>query len=704
MTEPGKKSNPGRLCAVIVIIILWCGVIGARLIQLQILQHSEYKQQALKLQQATRSVLAPRGAIYDSHMDELASSVPVSSVFAEPRRIPDAAGKEAAARSLADVLGLDFGELRSKMLDPARQTFTVVKRRIDPKDEARVEALGIDGVWLAEESMRVYPNRELACQVLGFANFNGDGGAGVEMQYDKDLKGSQGQMSFDVDAHGRSFRGKVEKPPVQGHSLVLSIDKSIQYIADRELAIGVQNASAAYGTAIVMESDTGRILALSCYPGYNCNSYNDYSPDFWRNRAVSDYFEPGSTFKVVVAAAALEAGLTRPDETIDCQMGSMTVGRHVFHDHKPYGWLTFNEILEFSSNIGAAKLGLRLKEEGLFDALKRFGFGTRTGIDLPGEIVGLVRDLNQWSSLSVPAISFGQEVGVTAVQILDAINAVANGGYLVKPSVVDRIIDENGELVRINRSESDRKRIMRPETAAAVREAFEGVVLRGTGRKAALDGYRAAGKTGTAQKIVNGSYSSTKYVASFIGFAPLPKPRITVLVQIDEPRGGIYGGDISAPIFRAIAQEALLQLHVAPDRTLPLVMPKINQAIAADAEDFLPDATPVLPVAARNLPDENAPAEDVVTLRVAKAYVNVPDFTGMSKRAAIDLCREIGIKLQPTGAGNAVFQLPPPGTSIPLGDACTVTFARGKPAKTGTSAAAAGNAIAAAGHARAVKR
>jgi cell division protein FtsI (penicillin-binding protein 3) len=676
MAETRKQGNPIRVFVVIGGIFLWCGIICARLVQLQVIRHEEFVQQALQRQQVTRSVLAPRGVIYDSHMDELATSVSVSTVVAEPRNIGDKI-KE-AARGLAAILNLDYEELLAKMTDPARQSFMVVQRRIDPKDEARIESLGIKGVYLVEESMRAYPNRELACQVLGFVNMIGDGGAGVEIQYDQELKGVPGQISFDVDARRRSFRGKIEKPPVQGHSLVLSIDKSIQYIAERELAAGVQNASAARGTAIVMETNTGRILALATYPSYNCNTYNDYSPDFWRNRAISDFIEPGSTFKVVVATAALEEKLTQPDEQIDCQMGTITVSNHVFHDHQAYGLLTFNEILEKSSNIGAAKLGLRLGEERLYEALRTFGFGTKTGIDLPGEIVGLVRHWKQWSGLSVAAISFGQEVGVTSLQIMNAINAIANGGYRVCPSVVDRIIDQDGNLVRVNKT--DPIRIMRPETAAAVRNAFEGVVLRGTGRKAALEGYRAAGKTGTAQKIVDGHYSSTKYVASFIGFSPLPQPRITVLVQIDEPKGGIYGGDISAPIFRAIAQEALLQLRVPPDQTAPLKTPKVNPAIAVDAEDFRPDATPVLPVAAHTENNEDSKNQnETITVRVATANVAVPDFHGMSKRTAVELCQDLGLAIQTSGTGTAVFQLPQAGTLVPMGDLCTVTFALAKP-------------------------
>lgn len=676
MTEQRKHSNPTRVAMVIGGIFLWSGIIFARLAQLQILRHDEFVQLALQRQQITRSVLAPRGVIYDCHMDELATSVGVSTVVAEPRRIKNVA---AAAQALASILNMDFEELRTRMSDPARQTFMVVKRRIDPKDEGRIEALDIDGVYLVEESMRVYPNRQLACQTLGFVNMNGDGGAGIEMQYDQELKGTQGLISFNVDARRRSFRGKVEKPPSQGHCLILSLDRSIQYIAERELAAGVQNAGAADGMAIVMESDTGRILALAGYPDFNCNAYNDYSPDFWRNRAVSDLFEPGSTFKVVVATAALEAGLTRSDEQIDCQMGLITVAKHVFHDHKPYGTLTFTEVLEYSSNIGAAKLGLRLGEHRLYEALRTFGFGSKTGIDLPGEIVGLVRDWRQWSSMSVAAISFGQGIGVTSMQILTAINAIANGGYRVRPSVVDRVIDENGDLVRSNAPE--RTRIMRPETAAAVTDAFEGAVLRGTGQQAALEGYRAAGKTGTAQEIVNGRYSNTDYVASFIGFAPVPQPRITVLVQINKPKGTIYGGDVAAPVFSRITQEALLQLHVPPDRTVLPRAQKIDATLASDSEDFLPDATPDLPLAAPAEKSDDLNRDGTITVRVAGAKITVPDFSGMSKRSVVERCQELGIKVQTSGAGNAVFQLPAAGTLIPAGDTCSVTFARSMPGR-----------------------
>jgi cell division protein FtsI (penicillin-binding protein 3) len=668
MPETKNGSKTVRTAIVILGVTFWSFLILVRLIQLQFFERKSYAEKASERQQVTRSILPPRGVIYDCHMDELAISVPVSTVVAEPRRIKDI---PAAVQSIAAELGLkNPKELLGRMMDPSHNAYLVIQHRIDPNAEKRIEALGIDGVYFIEESMRAYPSRELACQTLGFVNRNGDGTYGLEQQYDKDLKGKEGVFSVDVDALRRPFGVKAYKPPVQGRSLVLSLDKSIQFIADRELAAGVKKAQAKSGIAIVMESDTGRIIALSNYPVFNANNFNKYGADLWRNRAISDVFEPGSTFKVVVAAAALEAGLTRPTELIDCQMGSITIGRHVFHDHKPYGLLTFSQILEFSSNVGATKLGLRLGEQRLYEALRNFGFGSKSGIDLPGEVVGIVRDWHNWSGLSIGAISFGQEVGVTSIQILTAINAIANGGFHVRPSLVDRIIDEKGDLVSVTAPE--RVRLMSPRTAEAVTNAFEGVILRGTGKRAALEGYRAAGKTGTAQKIVDGHYSPSKYVASFIGFAPLPHPRLTILVQLDEPKGMHYGGDVSAPIFQKIAQEALLQLHVPPDPGLPF--PKVQPLIAdAGSEDYLPDAIQPLKSSAE------APAGDPreIAIQVGEdAGVVLPDFRGLGKRAVLNRCMALGIRLQAKGTGLAVFQSPVPGTKVSTGTTCNVTFAK----------------------------
>jgi cell division protein FtsI (penicillin-binding protein 3) len=670
MLHGGKGNKTTRIALIMLGVTLWSIIILVRLVQLQVFEHDSFTERAVQLQQARRSIIAPRGIIYDSHMDELATSVTVSTAVAEPRRMENISR---AAQDLAAILDLDPKKLLSRMSDPARQSFLIIKRRIDPQAEKYIKSLDLDGVYFADESMRVYPNRQLASHTLGFVNMNGDGGAGIELQYDKELKGQEGLYSLNIDARRRSFRVKADKPPVQGNSLVLSIDKSIQYIADRELTAAVEKAQAQAGTAIVMETETGRILALVNYPQFNCNTYNTYEPEYWRNRAVSDMYEPGSTFKVVVAAAALEAGLTQPDEMIDCGMGSIAIGGHVFHDHKEYGLLSFSEILEFSSNVGAVKLGLRLGEQRLYEALRNFGFGSKSGIDLPGEIVGLVRNLKDWSGLSIGAISFGQEIGVTSIQMLIAINAIANGGYRVRPSIVDRIIDEKGDLVSIRTLE--RVQLMSPRTARIVSNAFEGVVVRGTGRRAALEGYRAAGKTGTAQKSVAGQYANGKYVASFIGFAPLPNPKITILVQIDEPKGVHYGGDVCAPVFQAIAQEVLMQLHIPPDQNLPLpeMMPTVAESVS---EDFLPNAAavePLTPTGNQSLPEEQ---REFISMPIDGKWVELPDFSGVSKRGVLKWCSDLGIHLKSNGSGVAVFQTPRPGTPIPSGATCNVTFAK----------------------------
>jgi cell division protein FtsI (penicillin-binding protein 3) len=671
MSNTGEGLKSTRIALVIIGVTVWSLIILCRLVQVQIFEHRSFARLANEGQQARRSILAPRGIIYDSHMAELATSVTVSTAVAEPRRMKDLS---ASAQNLAAILEIDPQELLSRMKDPARQSFMIIKRRIDPQAEEHIRSMEIEGVYFVDESMRVYPNRDLASQTLGFVNMNGDGSAGIELEYDKELKGKEGLYSFDIDARRRTWRVKVDQLPVQGHSLVLSIDKSIQYIADRELAAGMEKFRARSGTVIVMESGTGRILALANHPQFNCNTFNKYESKFWRNRAVSDIYEPGSTFKVVVAAAALEAGLTRPDEKIDCQMGSISIGRHVFHDHKSYGLLSFSEILEFSSNVGAVKLGLRLGEQHLYEALRNFGFGSKSGIDLPAESTGLVRDVRDWSGLSIGAISFGQEVGVTSIQILTAINAIANGGYRVRPSIVDRIINEKGDLVDVRTPE--RVRLMRPQTAEAVSRAFEGVILRGTGRQAALEGYRAAGKTGTAQKITDGQYSKSKYVSSFVGFAPLPDPKISILVQIDEPEGKHYGGDVCAPIFRKIAEEALLQLQIPPDPDL--LPPEIPiQIVETSSGDFMPDATPIQPFGALdgNLPRADEPQE-VISIRAGGKTIVLPDFQGLSKRIVLNRCMDLGIRLQSSGSGVAVVQSPPPGTRVPSGTVCKVSFAK----------------------------
>ena len=674
-----------RTLIIISCVFLWSLLIFIRLGQKQIVEHQSYVRKAEIQQRAQGVIEAPRGIIYDSRMDILAANRTLSTVIAEPRRIEDIPG---TAEKLASVLGIDREELQTRMEMPERRAYLVVQRRIDENMEKAIEDLNIAGIYFVDENTRSYPNNDLASHVLGFVNREGDGGAGIEQQYDRELKGRPGRYTFARDGRRtpRIYQSQIEEPPVQGNSLVLSIDKSIQYIADRELAAGVENSGALAGTVIVMESDTGRILAMSNYPRFNGNRFNEYTLEYHRNRAVTDIFEPGSTFKVTVAAAALQEGLTRPDELIDGQNGSITIGGHVFRDHNPYGLISFNRVLAVSSNVGSAQLALRLGQERLYKYIRAFGFGTRTGIDLPGEVNGTLHPVNRWSRLSIGALSFGYEVGVTSIQILTAVNTIASGGYHVRPSIVDRIIDSEGNLVDspAERRRSERVRILDERTARQVAEALiEAVSPAGTARRAALTGYIAAGKTGTAQKLVRSpitgrnQYSSNRHVSSFIGFAPLPNPRITILVQLDEPRNGYYGGEVSAPIFQRIAQETLMRLRVPPDPTLTPPLPKSKQQVARnDVADFRPDAIPaefVMDFTERRPSMEDLPG--VFTVRVENESIVVPDFRGMSKRRVLDISLELGIRLVSDGSGVAVSQHPPPGTRIAPGDTCSVIFA-----------------------------
>ena len=688
-----------RTLIIIICVFIWGLLIVTRLVQKQILEHDDYVQKAEMQQRTQRKVETPRGVIYDSRMDILAANSTLSTVTAEPRRIEDIPG---TAEKLASILGIDRGELQARMEMPKLNAYVVVQRRIDDNTKKTISDLQLVGVNFENESVRSYPNKDMACHVLGFVNMNGDGGAGIEQEYDKYLKGKPGRSTLARDGRKtpRFYQAQLEAPPIQGNSLVLSIDKSIQYIADRELAFGVQKAKARAGTAIVMESDTGRILAMSNYPRFDSNKYNEYKSEYWYNRAVTDTFEPGSTFKVTVAAAALKAGLTHPDEMIDCQNGRITIGGNVIRDTRGYGLISFKKVLAVSSNVGAAKLGLRLGRERLYDAIREFGYGSQTGIDLPLEEIGIVHHWNKWTGPSIGSISFGYEIGVTSVQLLTAINAVANGGFRVRPSVVDRIIDGEGNL--INKREPEKVRILDEKTAFQMTDALKGVVLPGgTAQRAALNGYVTAGKSGTARKVVKNpvtgksQYSKDKYIASFVGFAPLPNPQITVLVQLDDPVNGYYGGEVSAPIFQKIAQETLMRLKIPPDPELTPTRLKQKQPIAKNNPvDFLPDDAqffePTIDSAESGQIEREQP--EVITVRVESESIVVPDFRGMSKRRVMDISFDMNIRLVSDGSGIAVSQNPPPGARIAPGDAFSVVFAKsGEAAKKASGKGSRGN-------------
>jgi cell division protein FtsI (penicillin-binding protein 3) len=573
MSDYVKCFSPRRLVILLAIFLVWSLVVIVRLIQFQAFKHSQYSSLAIKLNQEPINITARRGDIYDNQMGVLAASVMMRDVIADPRHVKDLYN---ASEKLATILAIDPKAFSLQMKNPANRKRLVVKERVDLKTANQVKDLKIQGIYFADRAVRVYPSGSLASHVLGFINMAGDGVAGLEKRYNKEMFGKNGQSIIEVDALGRSYDEYNPVPSEPGSSLVLSIDRDIQRSAEIELLEGIRKAHARAGVAIVMESETGRILALASYPDFDCNEYGRFAQESWRNLAVQQHYEPGSTFKAIILAAALNENATNLDEVIDCHNGSMMIAGQTIHDHEAHRALTVRQIIEKSSNIGAAQLGMRLGYEKLMHYIHRFGFGAKTGVDLPAETIGLVRTRNSkhWSARSIASISFGQKIAATPIQLVTAINAIANGGCRARPSLVDRIVDFDGSVVYLN--VPAREQIISAQTAKLVASALAGVIENGTGPKAALEGYRAAGKTGTAQKADGKRLSKTKYLASFVGFAPLPDTRVTVLVQIDDPETSHYGGEVAAPVFQKIAQHALLKLRVPQNKIL--LIPKSRSA------------------------------------------------------------------------------------------------------------------------------
>lgn len=501
-----------------------------------------------------------RGTIYDRNMREMAFSLPAYSVYAVSR---DVEAKVQTAELLAPILNLDEEFLLERL--GRNKSFVWLKRKVSNEVAERVKGLGIDEIKLFVESKRFYPGGELASHILGFCDVDNDGLEGLELYYDDYLKGTAGWRQTTRDGIGREIvaleSGGVL--PVDGYDLILTVDEIIQHIAERALASSVKKNKAKGGVLIVMDPRDGAILAMAVYPTFNLNLKSLAKPEEWRNRAITDCFEPGSSFKIVTASAALEEGLVGLNDKFYCEEGAYRIGGRTLHDYRPNGWLTFSEVIVKSSNIGTVKVAQNLGEEKLWSYAGSFGFGQRTYVDLPGEVVGIVRDPSQWSKTSISAFPMGQEVAVTSLQLLDAISCIANDGRLMKPRVVSQIKDKSGRLVKYL-GPTVVRRVMSKETARKMKEILAKVVEVGTGRGAQVPGYRVAGKTGTAQKVkLDGSgYSDTRFVASFIGFVPVEDPVLSMAVVIDEPGPRHFGGEVSAPVFSEVARDILRYLEV----------------------------------------------------------------------------------------------------------------------------------------------
>jgi cell division protein FtsI (penicillin-binding protein 3) len=698
----------------------WFVVICGRLVWLQVVNYGDYTQRALRQQQRSIEVSPVRGNIYDRSGNELAMTVQVDSVFAVPYEIPDI---HSDAQILGRVLKTDAGEIEDRMR--ASHAFAWVARKVDNATSARIHALNLKGIYFQKEAKRFYPKGELAAQVLGYVGLDDKGLGGIENEFESKLTGKPGKMLITMD-NKRRWLGRVEKNPEPGENVVLTIDEKIQYIAERELAVAMNETHALSGTVIVENPHTGEILALASAPTFNPNIFNKVNPQSLKNRAVSDIYEPGSTFKIVTLAAALEEKITNPDEVIDCQMGSIVLNGLRIHDHKAYGGLTVTQILEKSSDVGAIKLALRLGEDRFDRYIRSFGFGSQTKIELPGETRGMTKPVSRWSKVSIGAISMGQEIGVSPVQLAAMVSTIANDGVYVAPRIVAGTTPPRSTPQLIEFHPQLGRRVISPLTAAEMKRMMEGVVLRGTGPKAILDGYSSAGKTGTAQKIdASGRYSHHVHIASFAGFAPVNNPAITVLAVFDSPATYPHdqGGDVAAPVFSRVAQQVLAYLNVPHDVDLrdpkhlwarahakdvdsseaapdyiasqegngesPAAMPPTTPALTNHEMKIVaaaskPASSPavaantnaaVATIAQQTTPKAPEPSQGTVVLDVAGGVL-VPDFKGKPLRSALEAAEEAGLELDVSGSGVGQSQSPPAGSRIPPGGHVAVAFGR----------------------------
>jgi cell division protein FtsI (penicillin-binding protein 3) len=731
-TAPRNRANK-RLYLLAGILVLWAGAICLRLVYLQIFRYGDFEQRAQRQQQRTTEVAAKRGIIYDRAGRELAMSVSVDSVFAVPADIPDLAG---TISLVSRITKTDPRELLAKC--QASRTFCWVARKADAETADRIRAMNLRGIYFQKESKRFYPKRELAAQVLGYVGMDDEGLSGIERADDDDLRGKPGRMLISVDARRKWF-GSVEKQPDPGENVVLTIDEKIQYIAERELETAMQQTHAESGTVVVQNPKTGEILALANRPTFNPNLARDITPQRLKDHAVSDAYEPGSTFKVVTIAAALEEKLTRPEEMFDCQMGSIVINGMRIRDSKPHGVISVADVLAVSSDVGAIKIALRLGEERFYKYIRAFGFGQQTGIELPGETRGLTKPLNRWSKVSIGAISMGQEIGITPLQLVSMISTIANDGVWTAPRIIAGTTAPQGTPQMVTFHPGAQRRVISPMTAALMKRMMQGVILaqHATGKAARLEGYSAAGKTGTGQKIdpATRTYSRTKYVASFAGFAPVNDPAITVAVILDSPVGLHQGGQVSAPVFQRVAQQVLEYLHTPHDVELPAnrqVLMAERHVKDQDVEEGSPDrlgdsleavdamppesnpqpvvasakptpqiaASVVMPAALRQgdvsappAPEQkqtamlehkpleatlpaHLPSSGTIVLDVEQGGIVVPSFLGKSVRTAIEMAQESGLDLDAVGSGLARQQSPLPGSHVASGSQVTVKFGR----------------------------
>jgi cell division protein FtsI (penicillin-binding protein 3) len=630
--------------------------IEARLVYLQVVASSRLASLAEQQHERSQPLPAARGDILDRRGQVLATSAEADTIVADPSEIQNPA--EVVARLcevFADCTSRER-ELYIERLGSSTRLFAYLRRQVAPEIAHRVRLLEIEGVGAIKESKRFYPNKELGSHVIGFVGVDGKGLAGIEAVYDDDIRGEDGAVLTNIDGGSRAFSNRIDRQPTSGLTLELTLDEYLQHMAERELSAGIHATRAAAGCVVILEPQTGEILAMASAPRFNPNVYSQSPPEARRNRCVQDAYEPGSVFKVITAAAALEERVLPLDALIDLEGGRLRIGKRVVYDDHSYNSLTFADVIVKSSNVGAVKLAFLMGTERFAPYVSLFGFGQRTSTDFHGENPGMPP--HKWTDDALTSVAFGHEVAVTPLQMVASVSAIANGGRLMEPRVVRALHGEDG---RTSIGSKMVRRVVSPGTATSLTRVLEEVVERGTATGARIRGFRVAGKTGTARKIVDGRYSRTDYNASFVGFVPSREPVATIIVMIDSPRTSIYGGSVAAPVFKRIAEATLRYLGVPPT-----VLPSPSALIAVDRHEAPERQPPVVqaqafPVAHR----PNGAPSDIL-----------PDLTGLSAREAMRALFELGLTPRMTGNGFVTSQDPEPGAPIHEGALVEVALER----------------------------
>jgi cell division protein FtsI (penicillin-binding protein 3) len=670
---------------------IWMGAVLARLGYLQLFCYSDYFAKAQHQQQRTFEISPMRGDIYDRKGRQLATSIAMDSVFADPAEVKE---PDMVARLLSRVLGVPAEDLEAKIRDSSKPVR--LAKKLSPEIVERIDEMNLKGVFFQKENRRVYPQHEFLSHVLGWVDVDEKGMGGIEQELDKLIRGRPGRVMVMADGK-RQFYDRNEASADPGASVVLTIDETIQYIAEKELAAVMAESHAHSGTVVIQDPTSGALLAVANWPTFDPNDPGKFSAEKRQDLAVAAAYEPGSTFKTITMTGAIENGLTNPNEMIDCQEGSIVVAGRLIHDHKPFGVLSVRDVLGNSSDVGTIKLALRLGDSKFYDVIRDFGIGEPTGIELPGENRGKIRTVDNWTASSIGSVAIGQEVSVTPVQIISAISAIANGGTLYRSHVVQEIRSSGGANLPLPKRPEPTE-VTDATTAATIREMMENVILKGTGTPARLNGYTSAGKSGTAQKIdpLTGRYSPTQYIASFVGFAPVNEPAVTILVVLDSPVGQHLGGNLDGPVFKRIAEQVLAYLDVPHDvpvesdseyakKNKSSVEPDDsvvqNDRRAADRQTQQEQATfrnvaSKSTVARPNSSSSSNSSDAPTTVISEEDSVDVPDLTGQTVRGVTESCSRLGLLPELIGSGVAVEQTPDPGTRVPRGSSITVRFGR----------------------------